>query len=267
MNKLEGKVALVTGGAVGYKDGGDSIGSAIAFKLASEGAKVVIIDLLDKASEQTAERIRKDGGDSIYVHCDVSSGEEVSQAITKTKEKYGRLDVLVNCAARYDGNIFKNVVETPEEDWKAVIDVNLNGYFRFAKYGIPLMLENDGGSIVNISSMAAFAVVPNFAVYAVTKAAINGLTRVLAVDHAPKIRANAICPGFVKIANSENKRTPEELKAWYDGIAKGYPAKRVCTVDEIANIALFLASPDSSYVNGSCIEADGGRSIADAHDF
>ena len=104
-------------------------------------------------------------------------------------------------------------------------------------------------------------------VYSVSKAAINALTRTIAVDFAPNIRANAICPGFVKIANSENNRTPEELEKWYTDISKQYPMERVCEVEEIAGVASFLASVDSSYVNGQTIVVDGGKMVADAHDF
>jgi NAD(P)-dependent dehydrogenase (short-subunit alcohol dehydrogenase family) len=263
--KLKNKVALITGAALGFKKGGPSIGSAIAMKFASEGAKVVVVDINAEMGQKTVDTIKKKGGKAVFVKADASSSKEVKSAIATAKKKFGRLDCLVNCAASYEGNIFKNVVDTPEKDWEKIIDVNLNGYYRFAKYAIPLMRK--GSTIVNISSMAAFNVVPNFAVYHVTKAAINGLTRVLAADHAPKIRTNAICPGFVKIANSEGNRSPKELKKWYDNIASDYPLKRVCTVEEIANIALFLANDDSSYINGNCILADGGRFIADKFDF
>lgn len=265
--KLKNKVALVTGAALGYKKGGPSIGSAIALKFANEGAKVVVVDINEKMGQKTADTIKQKGGTSIFVKADVANSDEIKKTVELTEKKFGKLSCLVNCAASYEGDIFHNVVDTPEEDWQKIIDINLNGYYRFAKYAIPLILKSDGGTIVNISSMAAFNVVPNFAVYHVTKAAINGLTRVLATDHAPKIRANAICPGFVRIANSERDRSPLELKKWIGDIAKGYPLKRVCTVDEIANIALFLASDDSSYVNGECIMADGGRFIADTHEF
>jgi NAD(P)-dependent dehydrogenase (short-subunit alcohol dehydrogenase family) len=101
----------------------------------------------------------------------------------------------------------------------------------------------------------------------VTKAAINALTRTLAIDFSPHIRANAICPGFVRIANSENDRSPEELEAWLGRIASTYPLKRVCSVDEIADVALFLASDESSYINGQCLVVDGGRTVADSHEF
>jgi len=265
--KLRNKVALVTGAALGYKDGGPSIGSAIAFKLASEGAKVVIVDTNEEMGQKTSDVIKEKGGDSIFVNADVAVSNDVKKAVEATKKNFGKLTSLVNCAACYAGKIFNTVVDTSEEDWQRVINVNINGYYRFAKYSIPLMLESGGGTIVNISSMAAFTIVPNFAVYSVTKAAINSLTRVLAVDHAPQIRSNAICPGFVRIANSENNRSPKELKKWLDDIVKDYPLQKICTVDDIANVALFLSSDDSSYINGESIRVDGGRSIADAHEF
>lgn len=261
--KLKNKIALVTGAALGYKDGGDSIGSAIAFKLASEGAKIIAVDILEEMGQRTVDRIVNNGGKAFFVKADVSNSEEVQKAVSVAKEKFGGLHCLVNCAASYEGNIFHTVPNTPEEDWIKIFDVNLHGYFRFTKYSVPLMLESGGGTIVNISSMAAYKVVPNFAVYHVTKAAINGLTRVLAIDHAPEIRTNAICPGFVKIANSEGNRTPDELKKWHDDIAKGYPAQRLCSVEEIANVACFLASDESSYMNGECLRVDSGRSVSD----
>ena len=265
--KMQNKTALVTGAALGYKNGGPSIGSAIAFKLAAEGAEVVVVDILEEMGQRTVDKIKENGGSGVFVRCDVSKTDEVKRAIEITEQEFGGLHCLVNCAASYEGDIFKNVVEIPEEDWHHVIDVNLNGYFRFAKYAIPLMLQSGGGTIVNISSGAAFRVVKDFSVYPVTKAAINALTRTLAIDFAPQIRANAICPGFVRIANSEGDRSPEEVEQWIQRIAKAYPLKRACSVEEIANVALFLASDDSSYINGECIIVDGGRFVSDTHEF
>jgi NAD(P)-dependent dehydrogenase (short-subunit alcohol dehydrogenase family) len=265
--KMKNKIVLVTGGAVGYKEGGESIGSAIAFKLALEGAKVVIVDLLTQMGQRTADIITKNGGEAIFVKADVSNSDEVQTAVSAAKDCFGGLHSLVNCAATYEGDIFHTVVDTPEEDWMKIFNVNLHGYYRFAKYSIPLILESGGGSIINISSIAAYKVVPNFAVYHVTKAAINGLTRVLAIDHAPKVRTNAICPGFVKIANSEGNRSPEALRKWHESIAETYPGQRLCSVEEIANIACFLSSNESSYINGECIRADGGKSVSDFFEY
>jgi NAD(P)-dependent dehydrogenase (short-subunit alcohol dehydrogenase family) len=265
--KMKGKVALVTGAALGFKHGGPSIGSAIAFKLASEGAAVVVVDILEEMGKRTANRIRENGGAGLFIGADVSQTNEVRRAIETTQQEFGALHCVVNCAASYEGDIFRNVVDIPEDDWIRTINVNLNGYFRCAKYAIPLMLQSGGGTIVNISSCAAFKVVQDFSVYPVTKAAINALTRTLAIDFAPHIRANAICPGFVRIANSEGDRSPAEVEEWIEGIARTYPLRRVCSVEEIANAALFLASDDSSYINGQCIIVDGGRLVSDTHEF
>lgn len=265
--KMPNKTALVTGAALGYKNGGPSIGNAIAFKLASEGAKVVVVDVLEEMGQRTVDQIRGKGGTALFVKADVSKTDEVKRAVEITRQEFGKLHCLVNCAASYEGDILRNVVEIPEKDWHHIIDVNLNGYFRFAKYAIPLILQSGGGTIVNISSGAAFRASKNFCVYPVTKAAINSLTRTLAIDFAPQIRTNAICPGFVRIANSEGDRSPEKVEQWIERVVGTYPLERVCSVEEIANVALFLASDDSSYINGECIMVDGGRFVSDTHEF
>lgn len=265
--RMKDKVALVTGAALGYKSGGPSIGSAIAIKLASEGAKIVVVDILEQMGQKTVDEIKRKNGTAIFVKADVSNTDDVKNAIKITESEFDSLHCLINCAASYEGDIFKNVAEIPEEDWIRILDINLNGYFRFAKYAIPLILESGGGTIINISSNAAFRVLKDFSIYPVTKAAINSLTRTIAVDFAPHIRANTICPGFVRIANSEGNRSPDEIEDWIEKISKSYPLKRVCSVEEIANVALFLASSESSYINGECIIVDGGRNISDIHEF
>ena len=264
---MQDKVALVTGAALGYKTGGPSIGSAIAFRLSAQGAKTVVVDIEEEMGERTAGRIRESGGTALFVRADVARTEEVVHAVEVTRRQFGALHYLVNCAASYERDIARSVVDIREEDWNHTVDVNLSGYFRFAKYAIPLMLQSGGGAIVNISSGAAFRARKDFSVYPVTKAAINALTRTLAVDFAPHIRANAICPGFVRIANSEGDRTPEEVQEWIGRVSRTYPLQRVCTVEEIASVVLFLLSEESSYINGQCIEVDGGRSVMDRHEF
>jgi len=264
--KTKNKVALVTGGAMGFKDGGPSIGGTISIRLAKDGYKVVIIDFCEMG-KKTVEIIKRNGGQAVFVKGDVSNTEDIKKAIATAESKFGGLHCLVNCAARYTPNMAKNIAEISEEEWNKVIDVNLGGYFRTAKYAIPLILKSGGGAIINISSIESFLALPNFSVYCVSKAAIDGLTRVLAVDFAPLIRTNSVCPGFVKIANSQGNRTPQELKTWYSRIAKNYPMKRVCEVEEIANVVSFLASNESSYVNGQTIVVDGVKIIADFHEF
>ncbi len=233
------KVAIVTGGSMGYKTGGPSIGGAISIQLAQDGYTVIVVDQLEKG-KRTVEIVEKNGGKAKFIQADVTVTEEIKNIIKTAETEFGGLHCLVNCVATYGSGMAKNVVEITEEEWDKTLAVNLGGYFKMAKYSIPLILKSGGGTIVNISSLAAFNALPNFSVYSVSKAAINALTRTIAVDFAPKIRANAICPGFVKIANSQNNRTPEELKTWYAGISKQYPMKRVCEVEEIAQHKLYL---------------------------
>jgi len=260
------KVAVVTGAAMGYKNGGPSIGGAISVKLAKNGYKVVVVDLGDMG-KKTVDIIKDNGGDAVFIKADVTITEEVKKIIETVKEKYNGLNCLVNCVARYGSGMAKNIAEITEEEWDKTLNVNLNGYFKMCKYSIPLILESGGGTIINISSVGGLVALPNFSVYSVSKAAIDALTRTIAVDFAPKIRANAVLPGFVKIENSQNNRTPEELGRWYKDISKQYPMKRVCEVEEIANVVAFLASEDSSYINGQTIIVDGGKTVSDSHEF
>jgi len=259
------KVAIVTGGAMGYKTNGPSIGGAIAIRLAVDGFKIIVVDLL-KTGNNTVDFIKKNGGEAIFEKADVTITEDIKRVVSKAAE-LGNLTCLVNCAAKYPNGMFKNLAEISEEDWDTVLKVNLGGYFKFAKYCIPEILKSGGGTIINISSVASALSIKNFGVYSVSKAAINALTRSLAVDFAPSIRVNSICPGFVRIENSENNRSPEDLKKWYAETAKQYPLGRVAEVKEIASVASFLASDESSYINGQSIVVDGGKTISDSHDF
>lgn len=263
---MENKVAIVTGGALGYKDGGKSIGGAVAIQLSKDGFKIVIVDL-QKSGEQTVSKINDLGGEAIFVQADVTKTDQVQMILEKTKNSYGGLHCLVNCVARYSSGMAKNIVEISEDEWAKTISVNLDGYFLMCKHSIPLMLESGGGSIINMSSIETHTAIPNFSVYSVSKGAVDALTRSLAVDFAPHIRTNSVAPGFVKIANSENNRSAEELEKWYREISKKYPMKRVCEVEEIANVVSFLASDKSSYINGQTIVVDGGKGIADIHEF
>ena len=263
---MQNKVALVSGGAMGYKDGGPSIGGATAIRLAKDGFKVVVVDELP-TGQKTVDIIKENGGEAIFIQTDVTSSENVKDCIENTRETFGGLSCLINCVARYNPDMAKSVADISEEEWNKTLNVNLNAYFKMAKYAIPLILASGGGTIINISSIESFCALPNFSIYSVSKAAVDALTRTLAVDFAPKIRTNSILPGFVKIANSQNNRSEEELKNWYQDIAKGYPMQRVCEVDEIASVVSFLAGPDSSFINGQSIIVDGGRSIADRHTF
>ncbi|PIR62431.1 MAG: short-chain dehydrogenase [Candidatus Pacebacteria bacterium CG10_big_fil_rev_8_21_14_0_10_42_12] len=265
MNK-NNKVAIVTGGAMGYKSGGKSIGGSVAIQLARDGYKVVVVDL-GEMGERTAEIIRENGGEAIFCRKDVTVVKDVKSIVATAVDKFGGVSALVNCVALYSPGMAKNIAEISEEDWQQTLNVNLNGYFLMSKYAIPEIIKSGNGSIVNISSIESFIALPNFSVYSVSKGAIDALTRSLATDFAPKIRINSVLPGFVKIANSENNRSADELKKWYASVAKQYPMKRVCETDEIANVVSFLVSDKASYINGQSIVVDGGKSVADFHEF
>lgn len=263
---MKNKTAIVTGGAMGYKNGGPSIGGAISIQLAQDGYDVVVVDL-GEMGNKTVDIIQKNGGKGKFIKADVTNTDQVKQIVSSTKEEFGQLNCLVNCVARYGSGMAKNVTNISEEEWVNTLNVNLNGYFKMCKYSIPLIIKSGGGTIINISSTNARSALPNFCVYPISKAAICALTRTIAVDFAPDIRANTVCPGFVKIANSKNNRSSEELNKWYAGISKQYPMKRVCEVEEIANVVSFLASNKSSYINGQEIIVDGGKTIYDFHEF
>lgn len=263
---MKNKVAIVTGAAMGYKRGGPSIGGAIAIQLAKDGFKVVVVDIL-RMGEKTVEMIKKNGGEAIFVKANVIRTPEVKKIMKTAKEKFGGLNCLVNCVARYTKGMAKNVAKISEDEWNKTLDVNLGGYFRCAKYAIPLILKSGGGTIINISSPKGSRVIPNFCIYAVSKAAIVALTRTLAIDFVPKIRTNCVAPDFVRIENSERGRPPKELAKWYKEISKDYPMGRVCEVEEVANVVSFLVSDKASYVNGETIFVDSGKSYADRHPF
>ncbi len=217
--------------------------------------------------KRTVELVKENGGEALFIKTDVTDTKQVKEAISKTIDTFGGLNCLVNCVAKYTEGMNKSIPETDENDWQDILNVNLNGYFKMTKYSVPEIFKSGGGTIINISSIESFIVLPNFGVYSVSKAAVDAMTRSLAIDLAPQIRTNSIAPGFVKIANSENNRSPEELEKWYENIAKSYPMKRICEVEEIASVIAFLASDQSSYINGQCIIVDGGRMIADSHAF
>lgn len=251
--RLENKVALITGA-------GSGIGRESALLFAREGAKVVVVDIKDEAGEETAHLIRENGGEAIFVHADVSRASEVRDMIAQAERAYGRLDILFNNAGVFhpkDGS----VLETEEEVWDLVINVNLKGVFLGCKYGIPALLRAGGGVIINTASFVALmgAAVSQIA-YTASKGGVLALTREIAVEFARKnIRANALCPGPVE--------TPLLADLLADPARRRrrlvhVPMGRFARATEIAYAALFLASDESSYINGAAFVVDGGITAA-----
>ncbi len=253
MGRLDNKVAIVTGGAMG-------IGKAAAEVLAREGAKVAIGDINEKVGEETTELIRKDGGEVFFQKTDVSVSADVERLINAAVDRYGKLDVLVNNVGIA---ISGSVADISEEDWSRVLNVNLSGVWRGMKYAIPHMIKNGKGSIINTSSVQSLVGFHDWAGYAASKGAINSLTQQAAIDYAPQqIRINAIAPGTIMTPMNEKifkeMADPAALiKSWNDA----HPIGRFGQPEEVANLILFLASDESSFITGEIVRIDGGMAI------
>jgi NAD(P)-dependent dehydrogenase (short-subunit alcohol dehydrogenase family) len=251
--RLENKVALVTGG-------GSGIGRATALLFASEGARVVVSDVNEADTLETAQLVKAAGGESIAVTGDVSSTIDAERMVRAAAEAYGRLDVLVNSAGVSARNALGQEA-SPEEVWDRVMDVNLKGTYLVSWHAVPEMERSGGGSIVNLASIMGLVGYPvgiggGFNPYPVSKGGIMQFTRNLAIDCAARsIRVNCICPGFVTTnltqALTEDQETRERLEELH-------PMGRLGRPEEIAYAALFLASDESSYVTGSPLVVDGG---------
>jgi len=247
--KLEGKVAIVTGAT-------DGIGKAIALKFAKEGAKIIMIGRDEAKGRAALEKVREHG-EATYFKADVSNSSQVKKLVDGTAQKYGRIDILVNNAAvGYVGT----VVNTSEEIWDQVMDINMKGVFLCCKYVIPYMQKKGGGAIINIGSINSLMAMENEAVYDASKGGVLMLTRAIALDFAKSnIRANCICPGAVETAmlkvSLDGASDPAKAREW---ITARHPVGRLGTPDEIAEAALFLASDASSFVTGAAIPVDGG---------
>jgi len=253
MGKLEGKVAVVTGAAMG-------IGRATALLLAEEGAKVVVADVDEKQAEQTVELIIESDGEARFVRTDVSRPEDVETAIDVAVDGYGKLDVLHNNVGVAMG---ASVVDTTEELWSRVLDVNLGGVYRGCKYAIPHMIRNGGGSIVNSSSVQALRGLKGWAAYAASKGGIISLTQQVALEYAPHgIRVNCIAPGTILTPmNSqvfEEAEDPEALKETWNRM---HPVGRFGQPEEVAEAVLFLAADSSSFITGQTLVVDGGITV------
>ena len=248
MGKLDGKVALISGGARGQ-------GAAEAQLFAREGAKVVFGDILDAEGKKVEAAIRAEGRDASYVHLDVTSEADWQNAIKLATGRHGRLDILINNAAIVIPRV--PIEERTVAEWDRVMAVNAKGVFLGTKYAIPEMRRAGGGSIVNISSVAGIGQsLHQEPAYAASKGAVRIFTKVTASQHAKDgIRCNSVHPGPVDTEMFHSAfPDPEAMKRRLDRI----PMRRMGTVDEIVNAVLFLASDDSSYMSGAEIVIDGG---------
>ncbi len=247
--RLKDKVAIVTGAASG-------MGAAIAKRFATEGARVACLDINRQGAEEVIDHIRTANGKAEFIRCDVTQADEVRDAVGQTIRRFGKLHLLVNNAGIYDHEDHL-IEDLNEETWDRVMNVNLKGPFYCCRYGLPEIVTCGGGAVVNIASTAALAAVQRPA-YCASKGALLTMTKAVAQQFAGQgVRANAICPGAIDTP----LRTYTAAGRKSDGI--NYPRSprfisRVGQPEEIASLALFLASEDASFITASAYAADGG---------
>jgi len=250
---LKEKVAIVTGA-------GSGIGKATAEYFAQQGAKVVAVDWNAASGERTVEGIVNAGGVAVFCHSDVSIAAQVEGMVGTALDRFGRLDILVNNAAI---QILSKLVETTEADWDRTHSVNLKGVFLGCKYAIPAMRKGGGGAIVNIASVLGIVADPDLAAYCAAKGGVISLTRVAALTYGvDSIRVNCICPGDVETPLVEDyfNKDPDPAKLRREIYSK-YALRRIAAPAEVAKVAAFLASGQSSFMTGSAVVMDGGLTI------
>ncbi|MEW6715735.1 MAG: 3-oxoacyl-[acyl-carrier-protein] reductase [Nitrospirota bacterium] len=242
--RLKETSALITGAAQG-------IGKAVAIGMAMEGANVGIADVNIEKAEITAEEIRKLGVKSIAIKLNVSSQDEVISAFETFTKEFGRLDILVNNAGiTRDGLL----IRMKEEDWDAVLNINLKGTFLCSKEAVKIMSKQRSGKIINISSVVAFTGNPGQANYSSSKSAVIGLTKTIAREYASRgIRVNAVAPGFIQTAMTD--ALPEKVK---DEMRNSIPLGQFGVPDDITNAVIFLSSKESDYITGQVLHINGG---------
>ena len=247
---LTGKVAIITGASKG-------IGAAIAEIYGVAGARVVVSSRKLDAVNQVVDSITKRGGLAKAISCHMGDAADIARLVEETIAAYGTIDIVVNNAAT--NPVFGPIVEADGSAFDKIMNVNVKGPFELAKKAYPFMKQKKAGSVINISSIGGLRPEPGLGIYSVSKAALISLTKVMAKEWGEdNIRANVICPGLIKTKFSEALWSNDKIM---HTMMKLLPIKRVGTPDEIAALALYLASDASAYSTGSVFTADGGFTI------
>lgn len=245
--KLDGKVALISGASRG-------IGESIAAALAQYGAHTILVSRKIDALEEVAKKIRDNGGKADSIACHMGEVAQIEAMFKQVREKFGRLDILINNAAT--NPFFGEMINADEAIWEKTFDVNLKGPFFMIKHAVPLMVESGGGSIVNVSSVNGIRPAFMQGIYSVTKAGLISMTRAFAKELAAKnIRVNALLPG---LTDTKFSKALMDNKNIYDYVVKQVPMNRHAEPDEMAGAALYFVSEAASYTTGSILVVDGG---------
>ena len=247
--KMDGKVALVTGG-------GSGIGKATALAFAKEGARVVVSDVDVDSGGVTVQDIEAAGGHAIFIKADVSKSSDVQAMIEKTIEAYGQLDCAFNNAG-IEGSVGVPIAEADEEIWDRVIDINLKGVWLCMKYELAQMVKQGGGTIVNTASVAGLVGGGFGAAYYASKHGVVGLSKAAAVEYGNSgIRVNAVCPGVIRTSMAD--RLIKDDQYIENAVTSLHPLGRLGTADEVAETVVWLCSDSSSFVTGQALAVDGG---------
>jgi NAD(P)-dependent dehydrogenase (short-subunit alcohol dehydrogenase family) len=250
VTRLSGKVALITGGGTG-------IGRAIALAFAREGASVAVAGRRLEKLKEVTEEIAKAGGQAIALECDVTRAQHADRAVTTTSNKFGQLNVLVNNAGTLSVSTVANITE---DDWDRVMAVNVKGPFLMSRAALKEFRKAGGGAIVNIGSVLGLVAMQNRAAYCASKGGVTMLTKAMALDHADeKVRVNCICPSIVETDLVKGLfNDTEQGKALRKSREGTIPLGRFGKPVDVAELAVFLASDESSWITGTAIPLDGG---------
>lgn len=250
MLRLSGKVALITGGGTG-------IGRACALAFGREGAQVALAGRRGEPLKAVVREIEAGGGVALALTCDVTQTESVMEALSQSEQRFGRLNTIVNNAGAV---VVATAEHTSDEDWQKVIAVNLTGTFLVSRGALPALRRAGGGSIVNIGSVLGLVARKERAAYCAAKAGVSGLTRAMAIDHAPdKIRVNCICPTIVETElGMQTIRRAPNADAEIQRRINEIPLGRMGTPEDVALMAVYLASDEASWVTGASFPLDGG---------
>ncbi len=251
--RLANKVALVTGGSRG-------IGHAICLRLAADGAKVAVVDILDTEARQTADEIKSQGGQAMAVRCDVTQLDQVQDCVQSIIDAWGQIDILVNNAG---WDKIEPFIDSQPETWEKVIAINLKGPIGFCHTVLPQMLQRGSGKIISISSDAGRVGSTGEAVYSACKAGLVGFSKTLAREVArAKINVNVVCPGPTETPLLKQITSGSKGARIIDAMTKAVPFRRLGQPEEIAGAVAFFASPDSDFVTGQVLSVSGGLTMA-----